>query len=126
MKFSLDQTASLTVSRHAPGTVTIAGTDYHRSLILLPDRVIADWPCGSSEELDRALLEPALAARPELIVLGTGRDLQMPDTSLIFGLQKQGVGFEFMDTAAACRTYNIVAGEGRRVAAALIIEGAAA
>ena len=65
------------------------------------------------------------AAGPELVVFGSGARLRFPQAAWIRPLIEAGIGIETMDTAAACRTYNILAGEGRRVIAALLLEAGA-
>ncbi len=91
------------------------------SLIVLPDRVITDWPPSGFEALSQAHFEVILEFKPEIVLLGTGATLRFPHPSLTQALIRMQVGLEVMDTAAACRTYNILVTEGRKVAAALIL-----
>jgi uncharacterized protein len=94
---------------------TIAG-----SFILSPRHLIRDWAPASIEELLAEHLRAMLELQPELILLGTGPRLQFPDSGLLAEVYRQQVGVEIMDTAAACRTYNILMTEGRFVVAGLI------
>jgi uncharacterized protein len=73
------------------------------------------------EGLDRDALVPALAMSPEILILGTGERLQFPASALYAELAGRGIGLEVMDTAAACRTYNVLVNEDRPVVAALIL-----
>ena len=90
--------------------------------VLVPHRGLTQaWLPTRLAELDEHHFEQVLALRPELVILGTGRVLRFPRPALWRGLMASGVGFEAMDTAAACRTFNVLASEGRAVLAALII-----
>lgn len=93
---------------------------HERSLIVLPDEVVATWAADFSTL--QVVHFDALAMRaPELVLLGSGPRLRFPPPRLYAALIKARIGVEVMDTPAACRTYNILAGEGRRVAAALLL-----
>ncbi len=94
---------------------------YEHSLIVFPDKVIENWPVKALEQLELEHFEYILPFRPEIVLLGTGSNLNFPQHSLINHLVKSGIGIEVMDTKATCRTYNILIEEGRRVAAALLI-----
>ena len=94
-----------------------------RSCALAPDRLIEDWDGPSSAHaLEPAHLQPLLALQPELIVLGTGARQVFPSAAVMASGLTRGIGIEVMDNAAAARTYNILAGEGRRVVVALILD----
>ena len=90
------------------------------SLILMPDRLIEDWRHG--DPLCPADLEPVLALAPELIVLGTGSRQRFPAPAVLGACLGRGIGIEVMDNAAAGRTFNVLAAENRRVAAAFVLE----
>lgn len=92
-----------------------------RSLILLPDALL-DWPVDVFDQLTREHLTALAGHRPALVILGTGQRHRFPPPGLYRDLIAAGIGLEHMNTAAACRTYNILATEGRAVAAALILE----
>jgi len=91
------------------------------SLIMLPED-LAEWPVASFDELTRERIAMLIDYRPALVILGTGRRHRFPHPRLLVDLIEAGIGLEHMDTGAACRTYNILAAEGRQVAAALIVE----
>jgi len=106
---------------YGEGYVVVNRTRHQASLIVLPDAPIEPWPPRAVEELSEAHLAPILAHAPEIILLGTGAKLQFPAREIRVALANLGIGVEIMDTFAACRTYNILAGEGRKVAAALLV-----
>jgi uncharacterized protein len=92
------------------------------SFIVTPSRLIREWPATELEGFNAAALLPLQELRPELLLLGTGRMLRFPEAEQLAALIGLGLGYEVMDSAAACRTYNILAGEGRQVAAAIILD----
>lgn len=109
------------IRAYSPGQFVINQATYHCSLIVTPERIITDWPPTRFEELSAADLTTLIALDPELIVLGTGPRLRFPTPAHTQPMVEANIGFEVMDTAAACRTYNILMGEGRKVAAGLIL-----
>jgi uncharacterized protein len=112
------------IQTYAPGCVVINDQTYRASLIVKPDRIIADWPPQSFDSLALPHMQLLAGLGVEVVLVGTGRGLHFPPSALLAPLMAAGTGFEIMDTGAACRTYNILMGEGRRVAAALLmIEG---
>lgn len=94
---------------------------YEQSLIVLPDRIIEGWEAVTFEQLAAEHFDFLLSLQPEMVLFGTGATLRFPHPRLTRSLIESGVGVEVMDTNAACRTYNILTAEGRRVAAALLI-----
>lgn len=92
-----------------------------RSAVISPRQLIEDWPAASPNDINAEQLAPILAMKPEIVLFGTGSRLSWPPAATIAALHKHGIGVEVMDTAAACRTYNILMLEGRRVAAALLM-----
>jgi uncharacterized protein len=99
----------------SPQITTILG-----SFILSPQHLIKNWPAESSEQLEAVHLEAIIALKPELVLLGTGPRLTFPSQQILMGLHEQRIGVEIMDTAAACRTFNILVSEGRFVVAGLM------
>lgn len=81
-----------------------------------------DWECARFEDLTEAHFSRLADTRPELVIFGSGNAIRFVRPALLQALMAQRIGIETMDTLAACRTYNILAGEGRRVLAALLIE----
>ena len=125
MKISLDQPDTANVVRaYAPGAVRIGNRTYDRSLIVTAARIIEAWRPARIEELSPTDLEPILELQPEVLLIGTGTRQRFPDRGALAALYAARLGFEIMDTGAACRTYNLLVAEGRNVAAALIVEPA--
>jgi len=108
------------------GQITVGQQSYRRSLILTPERVIPDWRPRWYEEITEQDFDVVLSLQPEIILLGTGSTLCFPPAKLIARILATGTGFEVMDTAAACRTYNILLSEKRKVIAALLLESVSA
>ena len=94
---------------------------YTGSLIVSADTVIADWPVTRADALTPAHILQAAELAPQIVLFGSGDSLVFPDPAAFAPLYERGVGVEVMDTAAACRTYNVLLGEGRKVVAALIV-----
>jgi uncharacterized protein len=91
------------------------------SLVVSGERLTADWPIASVGELTADHFAAILEMKPEVVLLGTGARFEFPEPARLAPLHQAGIGVEVMDTAAACRTYNILLGEGRGVVAALIV-----
>lgn len=106
---------------YGTGYVMVNRTRYEHNLIILPDRIIEDWQAMTFEQLTAEHFESLLPLQPEMVLFGTGTALRFPHPSLTKALIASKIGVEVMDTSAACRTYNILTAEGRRVAAALLI-----
>lgn len=106
---------------YGEGYVLVNQQRYQQSLIVLPDKIISNWPVPEFALLEAGHLELILPLGPEIVLLGTGRTQRFPSPRLTRGLAQARIGLEVMDTFAACRTYNILMGEGRRVAAALLL-----
>ena len=102
-------------------SVTIIDRILHKSCLVLPDRVVEDWPVHDVDEFTDAIAQDLAALKPELILLGTGTKLRFPSASSRSILLRQHIGIEVMDNSAACRTYNLLAGEGRYPLLALIL-----
>lgn len=109
------------IRAYEPGRITIGERQLHNSLILTDDELIEDWRPRLAGELQREDFEPVLKLQPEILLLGTGSRLDFPSPAVTAHLLQCGIGVEVMDTAAACRTFNILLSEQRRVAAALLL-----
>lgn len=121
MKIQIESAFGLNVIRaYAPGQVTVNHEIYHGSLIVTPERV-ERWAPGDFEGLEGAHFERLLAFGPEVVIVGTGARLHFPRAEVLSPLIEAGIGYEIMDTGAACRTYNILMSDGRRVVAALLM-----
>lgn len=117
--------SSNTVTAYGDGYVDINTQRHAHSLLVFPDAAPAPWSATRIEEIDEAALDAAAAHGAELVVVGTGGRQRFLHPRIVATLQRRGIGVEAMDTRAACRTYNILMAEGRKVAAALIVEPAA-
>lgn len=91
------------------------------SFIVAPDRLVEGWPVADAATLTPDDLAPLLALQPELILLGTGATQAFPPPEAQAACLSRGVGLEAMTNAAAARTYNVLAGEGRRVVAGFVL-----
>jgi uncharacterized protein len=111
---------SNTVTGYGPDYIEINRTRHAGSLLLQPDGPVQAWDVPSLDALDVRHLAAVLALQPELVLIGTGARQRFLAPQLGVALAQAGVGFEVMDTAAACRTFNILMAEGRRVVAAFL------
>ncbi|MBN8727419.1 MAG: Mth938-like domain-containing protein [Xanthomonadales bacterium] len=109
----------------SPTHITVVDRVLERSFLLMPDRLVEDWPVQRPEDFDLAAAEALAAMQPEVVLLGTGQRQVFPPREAQVALLRRRIGIEVMDNAAACRTYNLLAGEGRRVLAAVMLGGAA-
>ena len=104
------------------GKIKINDKVYTQSVIVTPTTLITPWPPCTADELTHEHLQILVAQRPTLVLIGTGQTGKFLAAALLAPLINQQIGIEVMDTAAACRTYNVLAAEGRNVAAALLID----
>jgi uncharacterized protein len=122
VKFERDETEGRNAfTGYGEGYVEVNRRRHTSSLVVAGDRVVTDWPATSVEALGPDHMAAILELNPEIVLLGTGATFTFPDQALLAPLFKAGIGVESMDTPAACRTYNILQGEGRNVVAALIV-----
>lgn len=122
MKLSLDnQTTGHVIRAYDRGEVVINDLRITQSVVVLPEQLIRDWPPQSFEDLTLEHLQTLADLDVEIILLGTGDKLRFPAAPLLQALAGTRIGLEVMDTAAACRTYNVLSAEGRKVAAALMM-----
>ena len=122
MDLSLDRPEGyLFVRRVESAVVTLGDRQLQQSFLLAPDQVEA-WEATAASALDATQVEPIMALQPEVVLLGTGDKQVFPAAEFMAGFLRRGVGIEVMDNSAAARTYNLLAGEGRRVVAGFILE----
>jgi uncharacterized protein len=122
LKLQLSRTPGQQVfTGHGDGYVLVNGQRYERPVVVMPERVATDWPARDFATLDEAHFEYFLALGPEVLLLGTGRRIAFPHPRLYRALLDARIGLECMDTAAACRTYNILVAEDRKVVAAILL-----
>lgn len=114
------------ITGYGAGWVEVNTQRFNKSLIILPDRLITDWQLPDFEQLTEQHFQQMADLAPEVVLLGTGEKIRFPSPRLYAMLTNANIGLECMDTAAACRTYNILMAEGRSVAAALIVQSVSA
>jgi uncharacterized protein len=123
MKIALDAAEGRNLfTGYGDGYVDVNGTRHHANIVVTGDDTIPGWCAGSLDALTEAHIAGLATTQPEIVLLGTGATFRFPSPSLLAPLYRAGIGVEVMDTKAACRTYNILLGEGRRVLAAVIVE----
>jgi uncharacterized protein len=110
------------IARHGPEGVFINGVEHTESLIVPWHGAIAAWNAAAFESLTVEHFARIAALAPELVLFGSGLRLRFPAPALLRPLIDAGIGVETMDTAAACRTYNVLLAEGRSVVAALLFK----
>jgi uncharacterized protein len=122
VKFTLERSAPANLIRgYSAHEIQIGDQRVARSCIVTAERLITDWEPASFAELEPAHLEAVLALAPELILIGTGATQRFATPQVRAALAERGVGLEVMQLGAACRTFNVLVQEGRRVAAALFL-----
>ncbi len=122
MKLQPDRFDTLAIHAYGPGWVAVNGQKMQGSLLVSAQGLLAPWRPATFEALQSQDFADLLAGeRPELVLFGSGERLRFASPALLRPLIEARVGIETMDTMAACRTYNILAGEGRRVLAALLL-----
>jgi len=112
----------LYVRRVETDAVTIVDRRFTRSLLLARDRVVEDWPVMDAARMTPEHVAPILALQPEVVLLGTGSEQRFPPSETLRAFLIADVGVEVMDNAAAARTHSVLAGEGRRVVVAFILD----
>ncbi|MFZ2315459.1 MAG: Mth938-like domain-containing protein [Gammaproteobacteria bacterium] len=122
-QLDLDQNnAKYQIRGYQPGLMQINEQMLTQSLIITPNQLIENWPPQTIEELTAEHLKMITDLKPDILLIGTGSKHVLLKTDIYGELVNQGIGVEVMSTAAACRTFNALASEDRKVAAALIIK----
>ncbi|MFP5466434.1 MAG: Mth938-like domain-containing protein [Gammaproteobacteria bacterium] len=125
MKLHADRPDQYSITAYGEGWIAVNGQRHSGPLLISADSGVRAWSCQGfnqmAEEHFRELLEPGVPP-PELVLFGSGPRLRFVHPSLLRPLISQRIGVETMDTVAACRTFNILAAEGRRVTAALLVD----
>lgn len=123
MKFTEEKNSQGNLIRsYELGQVQVGDTMYQNNIIISPDRLLSPWPLERIEYLGTEHIETLTEGRPDLLIIGTGREHRWPDMAIVYEITALGIGCEVMNSASACRTYNVVAAEGRKVTAAIIID----
>lgn len=130
-QFNLETTEKLSIQSYDMGEVKIMlsggqeGTPSTRvmnsSFILTPSKIVENWNITDVSELNAESFAPFLELNPELVILGTGATLSFPPHEILQLFHKAGIGVEVMNTASACRTYNVLVSENRYVTAGLLM-----
>jgi uncharacterized protein len=124
MKLTLDANSAVTLIRsYAAGELRVGEQVFHRSCILTPNAVLPDWRPTKVEDLVEGDLQALFDAKPQLVLLGTGDRQQFPAVAIRGAFARARVGLEVMDMGAACRTFNVLVQEGRKVCAGLLFGG---
>jgi len=119
MQLALDSSALHFIRACEPGRIRVAERWVAGNVIVAPDRIIEAWTTIAPTALQVADLAPALALEPTILIVGLGQERAQPDLELMAALAARSVGLELMSTPAACRTFNVLLQEQRRVVAAL-------
>ena len=122
VKFHLSVAEGNVFTGHGVGYVRLGVVEYRENLIVMPEKIATGWAPGGFAALTDEDFAAVAALEPEVVILGTGTALRFPHPRLTRALTDARIGLEVMDTAAACRTFNILAAEGRKVAAAILID----
>jgi uncharacterized protein len=122
MKFHLTTGAGNVFTGYGLGFVRIGVLEYRENVLVTPEEIITGWAAGGFDALTEADFEAVAQLKPEVVLVGTGSAIRFPHPRLTRALTDARIGLEVMDTPAACRTFNILAAEGRRVAVAILIE----
>ncbi len=122
MKFQPDRQDIYSITGYGPGWIAVGPDKVHSSLILGARGLRLPWDCSRFEDLTVAHFAPLFEVEAELILFGSGARNRFVPPVWLQPLMARRIGLETMDTQAACRTYNILAGEGRNVVAALLLE----
>jgi uncharacterized protein len=123
MKLTDEKIAGINLIRsYTAGEIRIGESVLRGSCLVKPDRIVSDWRPQSVAELSLDDLQAAIAMKPEVIVIGSGPKQEFPSPEVLGAVLSRGIGCEVMDIGAACRTYNILASEGRDVVAALLLK----
>lgn len=121
MKFQPDSTQGPTITGYGPGWVAVNGQQQNKHLIVDSRSGSTPWNCDGFDSLTGADFDVFVELAPELVLFGSGERIRFPKPQWLQALYAKRIGVETMDTHAACRTYNFLAGEGRRVVAALLV-----
>lgn len=122
MKFQPDRSSAQTIRGYGPGWIAIDADRIEHSVVIGASGLRQAWDCTRFEDLTAAHFETLASLEAEVIVFGSGLRNRFPPPAWLRPLMARRLGLETMDTQAACRTYNILAGEGRNVVAALLLE----
>ena len=121
LKFTRELSAKLVVRSVSSQQIRVNYEAHEQSIALSPNELLGVWPEVPVAELVETHFDGVLTTAPEIVLLGTGEHHVFPPRELTFAFARKGVGLEVMDTAAAARTFNVLANEGRRIVAVLYL-----
>lgn len=122
MQLTLERTGDANrIRAYDIGSVTVNDIEYRGTMVVTPERIIQDWGPAKALDMELAHLGELLDLEAEILLIGTGKRQHFPPSGFMGQAMQAGVGIECMTTEAACRTYNVLLAEGRRVAAALFM-----
>ncbi|NDY90614.1 Mth938-like domain-containing protein [Ideonella livida] len=122
MKFQPDRLDGVNaVSRLETGRIWVLLQPFEHGVVVPWQGAVSDWPARQAEDIQADHLQALVALQPELVILGTGARQRFLSASVLRPLIEARIGYELMDTAAACRTYNVLVNEGRRAVGAFIL-----
>lgn len=121
MQIERDNNSGNVIRSFSTGELRINDTVFTAPVIVSTEAIIENWCPAGIAALSITDFTPALDAEPEVILFGTGTRQIFPPGAVITDIMRRGIGFEVMDTGAACRTFNVLAAERRRVVAALLL-----
>lgn len=121
MKFQLSTGIGNVFTGYGQDYVEINRVRYQGNLLVMPERILTDWVPGGFGALTREDCAALLEWQPEIVILGTGGSIRFPHPLVTADLTDARIGVDVMDFRAACRTYNVLAAEARRVMAALFL-----
>lgn len=106
---------------HGTDYIAINGQRFHQAMVVMAEGVRSDWTPSGFDGLSAVHFDYFLEMKPDVLLLGTGAKQHFARPELFSGLIRAGIAVEFMDTPAACRTYNILVAEDRKVVAAVLL-----
>jgi len=121
MKFHLSTAEGNIFTGHGEGFIRLGVVEYRENVLVTPERIVTGWAAGGFQGLAESDFAAIAELQPEVALLGTGSSLRFPNPRLTRPLIEAGIGLEVMDTPAVCRTFNILAAEGRRVVAGVLL-----
>jgi uncharacterized protein len=121
MKFHLSTGEGHVITGVGPGWIRVDVREYRENIVMTPEAIAPGWAQRGFDQLDASDFDALVALAPEIVLLGTGSTQRFPHQRILRALTEARIGVEVMDTPAACRTFNILAAEGRKVAAALLV-----
>jgi uncharacterized protein len=122
MKLTLSSRSQNYIRAYEAGEIRVADQIVRTNCVIAPEQIMTDWSARSVDTLSPADLKCIFDFKPEVVILGTGMRQQFPAAAIRAAFLAREIGFEVMDLGAACRTFNVLLSEDRRVVAALLLE----